>query len=85
MRAKSFEFNGEHPNNEAIMRDMRIMSGDEVNIDLTEISNMRSDYHRNSQPQRKMQRKSQPQRPNNNNRKQMKSSAKGPVRHNNHK
>lgn len=83
MRAKSFEFNNEHPNNEVIVRDIRIMSGGEIDVDLNEINNMRSDYHRTSQPQRKVQRKAQPQR-NNNNRKQAKG-AKNQHRHNAHK
>jgi len=83
MRAKSFEFNNEHPNNEVIVRDIRIMSGGEIDVDLNEINNMRSDYHRTSQPQRKVQRKAQPQR-NNNNRKQEKGS-KNQHRHNAHK
>lgn len=83
MRAKSFEFNNEHPNNEVIVRDIRIMSGGEIDVDLNEINNMRSDYHRTSQPQRKVQRKAQSQR-NNNNRKQAKGS-KNQHRHNAHK
>lgn len=83
MRAKSFEFNNEHPNNEVIVRDIRIMSGGEIDVDLNDINNMRSDYHRTSQPQRKVQRKAQPQR-NNNNRKQAKGS-KNQHRHNAHK
>lgn len=82
MRAKSYEFNNEHPNNEAIIRDIRIMSGGELEVDLSNINYMRSDYH---QPQRKMQRKAQPQRGNNNNRKMSKNTAKGQARHNNHK
>lgn len=83
MRAKSFEFNNEHPNNEVIVRDIRIMSGGEIDVDLNEINNMRSDYHRTSLPQRKIQRKAQSQR-NNNNRKQAKGS-KNQHRHNAHK
>ena len=44
MRNKSYEFNHEHPHNDSIMRDIRVMSGGEVDIDLSEIANMRSDY-----------------------------------------
>lgn len=84
MRAKSFEFNNEHPNNEVIVRDIRLMSGGEIDVDLNEINNMRSEYHRGAQPQRKVQRKAQPQRNNNNNRKQTKN-AKSQHRHNAHK
>lgn len=83
MRAKSFEFNNEHPNNEVIIRDIRIMSGGELDMDMSDISNMRSDYHRNAQPQRKAQRKMQPQR--NNNRKQQPKGGKGQHRHGLHK
>ncbi len=83
MRSKSFEFNNEHPNNEAIIRDIRIMSGGDAEIDLSAISNMRSDYHASAQGQRKPQRKAQSQHPNNN-RKQAKNT-KGVARHNNHK
>ena len=84
MRAKSYEFNNEYPNNEAIVRDIRIMSNGELEIEATEIGNMHSDYHRNTPSQRKPQSKMQPQR-NNNNRKQAKNMAKGQARHNNHK
>lgn len=83
MRAKSFEFNNEHPNNEVIARDIRVMSGGEIDVDINEINSMRSDYHRGPQPQRKTQRKTQPQR-NNNNRKQAKG-GKSQHRHSIHK
>lgn len=83
MRAKSYEFNNEHPNNEAIARDICIMSNGELEVDPAQISHTHSDYHRNSQSQRRPMRKSQPQRINN--RKQAKNNVKGQSRHNNHK
>lgn len=49
MRNKGYEFNNEHPNNEAIMRDIRAMAGDDIAMDLSEIVNMRSDYRANVQ------------------------------------
>lgn len=79
MRAKSYEYNNEHPNNDSIIRDIRIMAGDNLDMDLSAISTMRSDYrHGGAQrPQRrgKMQR--------NNSRKVQKSGAKH-QRHNGH-
>lgn len=44
MRTKSYEFNNEHPNNDSIIRDIRIMAGEELNMDLSEIASMRSEY-----------------------------------------
>ena len=32
MRAKSYEFNNEYPNNESIVRDIRIMSGGDIDV-----------------------------------------------------
>ena len=55
MRSKSYEYNNEHPNNEAIIRDIKLMAGGEIEVDLSEISTMRSEYHRPTQPQRKQQ------------------------------
>ena len=44
LRTKSYEYNNEHPNNESIARDIRLMSGGNVELDLSDVSNMRSDY-----------------------------------------
>ncbi len=44
LRTKSYEFNFEHPNNDSIIRDMRIMAGRDANLDLSAISTMRSEY-----------------------------------------
>ncbi|MFI3281454.1 MAG: DUF4290 domain-containing protein [Rikenellaceae bacterium] len=44
MRAKSFEYNLEHPNNEAIIKDIRMMSNGVIQIDEDAINNIQSDY-----------------------------------------
>ena len=44
MRNKSYEFNHEHPNNESIVRDIGLMAEGNVEIDMKQITNMRSDY-----------------------------------------
>lgn len=48
MRAKSFEYNQEHPNNEVIMRDIRKMSDNMIEIDEVTLNNLKNDY---KQPQ----------------------------------
>ncbi len=60
MRAKSYEYNQEHPNNEVIVKDIKRMSGGAVEIDEVALNNIRSDYkqhfparsQRGSQPSR---------------------------------
>lgn len=44
MRAKSFEYNQEHPNNEVIIKDIKIMSEDGIKLDEVALNNIRSDY-----------------------------------------
>lgn len=44
MRAKSYEYNQEHPNNEIIIKDIKRLSGDEIQIDEVAINNIKSDY-----------------------------------------
>lgn len=60
MRSKSYEYNNEHPNNESIIRDIHLMAGGSVEVDLSEINYMRSEYRPglSSRPQKrsKMQR-----------------------------
>lgn len=74
MRTKSYEFNNEHPNNESIVRDIRIMAGGETEMDLSSIANMRSEY-RSNVPQRNVKRgKQQAQSRSNSGRKSSKSS-----------
>lgn len=78
MRTKSFEFNNEHPNNGSIIRDINIMAGGDVDVDLTAVSAMRSDYRHT--PQRNVKRnKPQPGR-NNNRNKMSKGGSQSPQR-----
>ncbi len=44
LRAKSFEFNQEHPNNEEIIKDIKLMSNGAIQIDENAINNIQSDY-----------------------------------------
>lgn len=52
MRTKSYEFNHEHPNNESIVRDIRLMAEGDIEIDMEQIANMRSDYRQHQAPSR---------------------------------
>lgn len=79
MRTKSFEYNGEHPNNESIVRDIRIMAGDEFDMDMSAITHMRSEYRANA-TQRNMKRGKQQMQKHNNGRKMVKG-AKAQQRH----
>jgi hypothetical protein len=80
MRSKSYEFNNEHPNNDSIIRDIRIMAGEGFEVDLTAISTMRSDYRQGGQ--QRQQRRGKQQR--NNNGRKMQKGGKNHSRHNNH-
>ena len=44
MRAKSFEYNQEHPNNEVIMKDIRSMSDNRIVLDEVALNNLKNDY-----------------------------------------
>lgn len=44
MRSKGFEFNEEHPNNEAIIRDIKRMAGGHIAIDEAALEGLRSEY-----------------------------------------
>ncbi len=44
MRAKSFEYNQEHPNNEVIIKDIKRMSNDVIQMNEESINNIQSDY-----------------------------------------
>mgnify|MGYP002511939667 CR=1 FL=1 len=48
MRSKSFEYNQDHPNNEVIIKDIKILSGNSIEIDEQALNNIRSDYKHNS-------------------------------------
>ena len=78
MRAKSYDFNNEHPNNEAILRDMSLMAGEQVSIDMSAVGAIRGDY-RHQANARKLQQRGKLQR---NNRKVVKGGGKNTARHN---
>ena len=61
MRTKSFEYNQEHPNNEIIIKDIKQMSGGDIELDETALNNLRSDYkqHFSARPQKGPQRPQQ--------------------------
>lgn len=65
MRAKGYEFNNDHPNNEVIIRDINIMAGRDAQVDTSAISALRCDY-RHNMPQRnnKNRKQSKPQQRN---------------------
>lgn len=44
MRSKSFEYNQEHPNNEVIIKDIKQMSENGIELDEIALNNLRSDY-----------------------------------------
>lgn len=44
LRAKSFEYNQEHPNNEVIAKDIRLLSGGSIEVDERALENLRNDY-----------------------------------------
>lgn len=61
MRAKSYEYNQEHPNNEVIVKDIKRMSGGAIELDEVALNNIRSDYkqhftaHQAKGPQQRQQ------------------------------
>ena len=61
MRSKSFEYNQEHPNNEVIIKDIKQLSGGDIEIDEIALNNLRSDYkqHFSARPQKGQQRPQQ--------------------------
>ncbi|MBO5893736.1 MAG: DUF4290 domain-containing protein [Alistipes sp.] len=44
MRTKSFEYNQDHPNNEVIIKDIKTMSGGDIEVNEDAINNLRNDY-----------------------------------------
>ena len=61
MRSKSFEFNQEHPNNEIIIKDIKYLSDNGIEIDEVALNNLRSDYknHLSARTQKSAQRTQQ--------------------------
>ena len=44
MRTKSYEYNQEHPNNEVIIKDIKRMSDNMIEVDEVALNNLKSDY-----------------------------------------
>ena len=84
MRNKGYEFNNEHPNNETIVRDIRLMVGDDHDMDLSAITQMRSEHRANSQQRVQKRGKQQQTLKHHNGRKSVKG-ARPQQRHNQHK
>ena len=84
LRAKSYEYNNEHPNNDSIARDIRLMSASDVELNLSDVTNMRSVY-RPHQASSRGSVKSKKQHLHPASRKQQKGAQKGGARHNQHK
>ncbi len=53
MRAKSYEYNEEHPNNEAIIKDIKRMSENRITVDEIALNNLKSDYKQFQTPRNK--------------------------------
>lgn len=47
MKAKSFEYNQEHPNNEVILKDIQEMSNHGIRLDENAINNIKTEYRQN--------------------------------------
>lgn len=82
MRTKSFEYNKEHPNNEVIIRDMRVMVGSDTALDLAAVRNIHSDYRTNNNGARNGKNRKQQR---GGGRKPQRNNGKGNLRHNSHK
>lgn len=54
MRAKSYEYNQEHPNNEVIIKEIKNMSENGIDVDEVVLNNLKSDYkqHFSARPQK---------------------------------
>ena len=44
MRSKSFEYNQEHPNNEVIIKDIKMLTNGDIQLNEDAINNLRNDY-----------------------------------------
>ena len=90
MRTKSYEYNHEHPNNEVIIKDIKRMSDNGIELDEVALNNIRTDYkqaHPQQHPQKGGKRQSQYQQKGgkNNRSMQMKNRQKNNQRHNTQK
>lgn len=85
MRAKSYEYNLDHPNNEVIIKDIKILTNGGIEIDEQAINNIRSDYKQGSSAyqQRNKGRNQQQQKGKNRAAQQQKNFKKTATRHTN--
>ena len=85
MRAKSYEYNLEHPNNEVIIKDIKRLADYGIDIDEQSLNNIRSDYkqHATAHPQRSRNRQSQQKGKGNRGAQQAKNRQKQNNRHSN--
>jgi hypothetical protein len=85
MRAKSYEYNLDHPNNEVIIKDIKILTNGGIEIDEQAINNIRSDYKQGSSAyqQRNKGRNQQQQKGKNRATQQQKNFKKTATRHTN--
>lgn len=67
MRAKSFEYNQEHPNNEILAKDICRLSDFTINIDETALNNARNDYKQNFSAHKQAGKNNKKQQKNNRN------------------
>lgn len=86
MRAKSFEYNQDHPSNEVIVKDLRQMAEGAIRIDESALNSLRNDHKQyfSARPQTKgpMQR-NRPQQKNRNNQPYNRNFQKNDARHRN--
>ena len=84
MRAKSYEYNHEHPNNEVIIKDLKQLSDYRIEVDEVALNNFRNDYKQFHSPYQQQNRnqKRPMQKGRNQQRPMQKGYAKGMQRHN---
>ena len=84
MRTKSYEYNQDHPNNEVIIKDIKILSNHGIEIDEESLNNIRSDYKHNfSAPPQRNKARQQQQKGKNRNQQQHKNHQKTATKHTN--
>ena len=85
MRAKSYEYNQEHPSNETLIKDLRTMSDGLIEVDEESLNNLRNDYKQNPMARQQRGFTQRGQRPQQKNRPQQhgRNHAKNNARHRN--
>ena len=84
MRAKSYEYNQDHPNNEVIIKDIKILTNNGIEIDEESLNNIRSDYkHNNSAHTQRTKGRQVQSKGKNRNQQQHKNHQKNAARHTN--